>query len=351
MKMHGCSVPRAGIRHSPEFGIASTPHLALVDFNDPLESGPEFCGPPLLPTEQSTALKAFHQHRVAFHRAQHRVRCTAGITILELLVVITTIGMLIALLLPAVQAARESARNLQCTNNLHQLGLALHSFHDAHRSLPAGWQLEATKKSSYGWAARILKELEEPSLDAQINRSRPIDELSTTVRSTTPNVFVCPSDPSEAFFPLFAEIGAHASHAQQSTQILVTLPRANYVGVFGTTDPDDVNGTTGSGAIRARPRRRFSDMSRGLSHVMLIGERTTRKLASTWLGIATQGEDAGGRIVGYADLGPNRDDADECEFDSRHPGHVNFVWADGHVASVQTILINKFTGKAPRSAK
>jgi prepilin-type processing-associated H-X9-DG protein len=83
-----------------------------------------------------------------------------------------------------------------------------------------------------------------------------------------------------------------------------------------------------------RRGHRFVELTSGLNHVMMVGERTSRKLASTWLGIATEGEDAPGRITGYNDLGPNRDDADECEFDSRHPGHVNFVWADGHVASV-----------------
>lgn len=253
---------------------------------------------------------------------------------MELLVVITVIGILIALLLPAVQAARESARNLQCTNNLHQLGIALHSYHDTQRKLPAGWQLEASKKSSYGWASMILPELEESSLNSQINRTRPVPDLSTNVRSSTPQVFICPSDPSEPVFPLFSEISVHAAHAQESTEVLVTLPTANYVGVFGTTDPDDVLGPTGSGLFVQDHNHRFAEVTRGLCHVFLVGERTSRKLASTWLGIATQGEDAAGRVAGYADLGPNRNDADECEFDSRHPGHVNFVWADGHVDSV-----------------
>ncbi len=262
-------------------------------------------------------------------------RCRApGITILELLVVFATIAVLVALLLPAVQAARENARNLECTNKLRQIGAALHAHHDSHRLLPAGWQAECSKKSSYGWAARILNELDEPALDARIKGTRPISELSQLVRSTTPAVFLCPSDSSEAVFPLFAELGEHAAHAQQSTQILVTLPRANYVGVFGDTDPDEVPGETGNGAFIQEHPHRFQEMSRGSSHVMLVGERTSRKLASTWLGIATEGEDAAGRIVGNANLGPNRDDSDECEFDSRHPGHVNFLWADGHVDAV-----------------
>lgn len=244
-------------------------------------------------------------------------------------------GILLALLLPAVQAARESAHNLQCTSNLRQLGIALHSYHDSHRKLPAGWQLEATKKSSYGWASMILSQLEQSSLDAQINHSRPIGELSAAVRSLTPQVFICPSDTSEPVFPLFCEISSDAEESQESTEVLVTLPAANYVGVFGTIDPDKGRGTSGNGLLIQDRNRRFAEVTRGLSHVLLVGERTSRKMASTWLGVATEGEDAGGRITGYADLGPNRDNSDECEFDSRHLGHVNFVWADGHVDSVR----------------
>jgi prepilin-type processing-associated H-X9-DG protein len=257
-----------------------------------------------------------------------------AITILELLVVFAVIAMLVAILLPAVQAARESARNLQCTDRLHQIGVALQVHHDSHRQLPAGWQSEPTKSSSYGWASRILREIEEPSLDSQIDAAKPISTVSVAVRATTPPVYICPSDTSEPVFPLYVELGEHAAHAQESTDVLVSLPHANFVGVFGTTDPDDVVGTTGSGAFIHDRNRRFREVTHGLSHVMIVGERTSRKLASTWLGIATSGEDAGGRIVGYADLGPNRDDADECEFDSRHFGHVNFVWADGHVEAV-----------------
>ena len=253
---------------------------------------------------------------------------------MELLVVISTIGILMALLLPAVQAARESARNAKCLNNLHQIDMALHSYHDAQRQLPPGWQPEATNRSSYGWAVYILRELEESGLEAQIDRRRPIECVSAEVRSTTPAVFLCPSDPSNRDFPLFAEMGEHRESNQQSTEILVTLPHANYFGVFGTTDPDDVPGETGNGCFVMRHGHRFSEITNGLSHVLMIGERTSRKLASTWLGIDTAGEDAAGRITGYNDLGPNRNDADECEFDSRHSGHVNFAWADGHVASV-----------------
>src|SRR5690349_4573273 len=72
-----------------------------------------------------------------------------GFTILELLVVVAIIGVLAALLLPAVQAAREAARDLECGNRLRQLGVALHTYHDVHRKLPAGWKCEATARTSY----------------------------------------------------------------------------------------------------------------------------------------------------------------------------------------------------------
>ncbi len=278
---------------------------------------------------------SFNRQTLRSNGWRPRFGCKPGVTILELLVVISCITMLASLLFPAVHSARECAHNLECMNNLRQIGLALHKYHDAHRELPPGWNSEACKRTSYGWAASILKELEEPSLHEQIDRTRPIDELVSSVRTSTPAVYVCPSDYGDAVFPLYAEIGAHGVHAQESTQVLVTLPRASYVGVFGTTDPDDVPGTSGNGAFVQNRGRRFADMTRGLSHVELVGERTTRKLASTWIGFATEGEDAPGRVVGYADLGPNRDDADECEFDSRHAEHVNFAWADGHVDGVQ----------------
>ena len=264
-------------------------------------------------------------------RGQPRLR---GLTILELLIVVATITLLISLLLPGIQAAREGSRNLQCANNLHQIGIALHEFQNGKGVLPAGWKSEFTKQTSYGWATAILVDLELGNLDAQIDPRRPLFELNYNVLVQTPEAFLCPSDPGDPSFSLYAEEGDHESHGQESAQVLIELPRANYIGVFGTLDPDDVEGDIGEGMFVQDRGRRLAEISRGLSHVTFVGERTTRKLPSTWLGIATDGEDAAGRIVGYNDLGPNRDDADECEFDSRHSGHVNFLWVDGHVSSV-----------------
>jgi prepilin-type processing-associated H-X9-DG protein len=238
------------------------------------------------------------------------------------------------MLLPAIQAARQSARSIHCTNNLHQIGVALLSFEDQHEALPDGWTSNPGNTSSYGWAVAILPALGEVSLALKVETTRPIGDLNSLATNTTPDVYLCPADVGDATFPLYAEIGEHESHAQESTEVLAMLPRANYIGVFGTIDPDDVSDGLGDGIFINGHPCRLSNVARGLSHVLLVGERTTRKLPSTWLGFDREGEDAAGRIVGFAELGPNRDDADECEFDSRHPGHVNFAWADGHVREI-----------------
>jgi prepilin-type processing-associated H-X9-DG protein len=261
-------------------------------------------------------------------------RRASAVTILELLIVMTTITSLTSLLLPALLASREAGRDRQCANQLRQISAGLQAYEKIHGALPAGWNLEATKSSGYGWAAMILPQLNEESLHVQIDFSQPIQETSTVVRTTTPAIYQCPSDHGGRDFPLFAEIGAPGENAQQSTKLLVSLPRANYMGVFGVIEPDEVAGDSGEGVFVENRGFRYEEITRGLSHVALLGERTTRKLPSTWLGVAMAGEDAGGRIVGCAKEGPNLTGTDECEFDSRHYGHVNFAWVDGHTSGV-----------------
>ncbi|HTI52374.1 MAG TPA: DUF1559 domain-containing protein [Planctomycetaceae bacterium] len=255
-----------------------------------------------------------------------------GLTVLELLVVLAIVGVLLGLVLPALNAARESARKLTCSHNLRQLGIALHSYHDVFAGLPAGWQRESSGRSAFGWASGILTFIEQEPLDQKVDRTRSIDaaENLSACRQSFP-MLLCPSDNAPARFELFADQGTVASWPPK---VLARLPGANYVGIFGTLDPDTVDGRIGNGAFLEGRSIRMAEFQRGLSQSLLVGERTAQRLTSTWIGFVIGGEDAPGRVAGGVILGPNRRDADECEFDSRHPGSVNFLWGDAGVRSI-----------------
>lgn len=158
-----------------------------------------------------------------------------GFTLVELLVVIAVIGILVGLLLPAVQAAREAARRLQCFNNQKQLSLAIHNHHDLHRKLPYGRKYD--RWDSYTWAELILPELEQQSLynayfnlmetgyiQAYPGPNGPIgDDLRLrTARHTIVNFLLCPSDGG----PTFNEIDTQA----------YGFVRGNYRGNVGSGD-------------------------------------------------------------------------------------------------------------------
>src|SRR5437899_3867670 len=141
-----------------------------------------------------------------------RVRRRSGFTLIELLVVIAIIGVLIALLLPAVQKVREAANRTQCLNNLKQMGLALHNYHDTHRSFPPGilstlsnpsWKMTPGNCNSEapdlgpGWSffAFMLPYLEQDTLYRSIRFDLPLtDPANDAARRTLVKIYVCPSD-------------------------------------------------------------------------------------------------------------------------------------------------------------
>ncbi|MGI6417749.1 MAG: DUF1559 domain-containing protein [Thermoguttaceae bacterium] len=138
-----------------------------------------------------------------------RSRFRPGFTLVELLVVIAIIGILIALLLPAVQAAREAARRSQCINNLKQLALAMHNYHDTHKSFPYGHRLETSGHTQRRdcWYQRILRFIEQGALYDQYesyynpNPSPPeaneyIHYVPKSIAGTVVAGLMCPSDPS-----------------------------------------------------------------------------------------------------------------------------------------------------------
>lgn len=258
----------------------------------------------------------------------------SGFTVLELLASVTVVVILVALLLPAIQSARESARKLQCSSRLRQLGIALHAHASSSRRLPAGWTLDASRSSAFGWAVNIIPYLDEQANWERNGFQRSLSTQISNVPAEPIAAFACPSDFSKLYFDLYAEADSHEKGGQSSTTVLATLPSANYAGVFGESDPDDVAGSRGEGAFIAERGIRMYEFRHGTSKTLMVGERTARKLPTTWLGFDVNGEDAQGRVTGNAFLGPNRNDADECEFDSRHLNGVNFLWADGHVTFI-----------------
>jgi prepilin-type N-terminal cleavage/methylation domain-containing protein len=119
-----------------------------------------------------------------------------GFTLVELLVVIAIIGILVAMLLPAVQSAREAARRLQCSNNLKQLALALHNYHTAHKAIPFGSTYTTTLKT-YTWATAILPYIEQQNHYDSFDFTQNITHANNTKAVTTRvAAFICPSDPA-----------------------------------------------------------------------------------------------------------------------------------------------------------
>jgi len=144
-----------------------------------------------------------------------------GFTLVELLVVIAIIGVLVALLLPAVQAAREAARRTQCTNNLKQIGLALQNFHSARNQFPPGYSWREGMTGGDGdteatWVTFLLPYLEETALSGQINWDHGFGHASVSGKNAnivgqTLNGFVCPSGPRPE--PALGGLYARGSYA------------------------------------------------------------------------------------------------------------------------------------------
>jgi len=150
-------------------------------------------------------------------------RKSFGFTLIELLVVIAIIGVLVALLLPAVQQAREAARRSQCKNHLKQLGLAAHNYHDAFNQMPLGGTYSTpTGAPNISWAVRCLPYLEQSGLYNQLDMSRanvPSQVLADgkQAREHQVSVFRCPSDPHPDFRSQYAQSSYSGSIGSQRT--------------------------------------------------------------------------------------------------------------------------------------
>ena len=143
-------------------------------------------------------------------------------TLIELLVVIAIIAILIDLLLPAVQKVREAAARIKCQNNLKQIGLALHNYHDANGTFPAGCYVNPTTGARNSWTSYIMPYIEQDNLNKLIDYNVGLgganwETVNGPAFSTSVKIYLCPSDN--------AKIYTHSSNN--------TYARSNYVGSVG----------------------------------------------------------------------------------------------------------------------
>ncbi len=309
-------------------------------------------------------------------------RRTGGFTLVELLVVIAIIGILIGLLLPAVQSAREAARRLQCTNNMKQLGLALMNYELAHKIFPPAIQYSgsenppSTRDVRPNWVVLILPYIEQMGLYKSIDPDHFLsDPENRAVRATSLSVLLCPTDANNQtpydgqYYTADSGPWARCNYAANGGRGYLLLPssypsRAD--AMAGRTSPG-WSSEKYRGVMGANAAAKISAIRDGTSHTFLLGEiragLSTEDARGTWaLGggpSSLWGYGSGFDANGPNYCGNNSDDVVDCAkvvsalgeatlqrecmtccsnqgnwqqgVRSKHPGGVNMAFCDGSV--------------------
>ena len=298
-----------------------------------------------------------------------RRRPRAGFTLIELLVVIAIIAVLIALLLPAVQSAREAARRAQCSNNLKQMGLGLHNYHDAQGQFPPGYltliggnavmgQPDAdTRDTGPGWAwgTMLLSSMEQTNLYNALNVDLPCWHVAnTTGARASVATFLCPSvAEGSKTFEVKDEGGAR----------LATFSRSHYAASQGRQEAwayatDDWTSLS-DGAFLRNGRIKISSVTDGLSNTVFLGEHSASLSDKTWVGVVPGAVGCPTPKFAFSSCsvaptqvlvhsGPNPDEAPPlihppnsrmakiCGMFADHPGGCNVLMGDGSVRFVSS---------------
>jgi len=226
-----------------------------------------------------------------------RARVRAAFTIVEILVVLTIIGLLLALLLPAVQSAREAARRMQCMNHLKQIGLALQNYDAVHRVFPKGGAGVASltnpllrSRWRLSWGASLLPFIEQPGLYESINQSQPfLDPSNLAAGQTIVPTYLCPSSVNGSLTRpngdtprstiRYARTDYGGNYGERSLRCQPSGACANNYADIGITG----GGGRGTLMLGTVPDVGTRDILDGLSHTIMIGE-CPEGLHSIWIG-------------------------------------------------------------------
>jgi len=275
-------------------------------------------------------------------------------------VVIAIIAVLIALFLPAVQRAREAANRVVCQNNLRQIGLALHMYHDNLGHFPPGYIWRPGIPGSdpimcpnqfgdstdtapgWGWAALLLPYLEQDNLRRQADLSVPVeDSRFNPIRTTVLSVYVCPTDRATGVYTIISDLGTPMGDAATNS----------YAACYGSGTQITLQPDSGNGLFFRNSRIRLADIADGSSNTFAIGERAAMLARTPWCGAPcegtihiTDGAPTDSKSVADSPCQPlaqtgshslNDRSSDPDNFFTPHPGAGQFLFADGSVRRVQ----------------